>query len=153
MSIRSQLDFKPIVLARRSALLSLTNNTVQTLSYDVEVLDFYNTWNGSVFTTPSTGTYCLEVNSYFSSTAGTVTAVDFFHVLLVNGSSSISSRFGNRLIYAGSIANCHLTAAIPALSLTAGDTVSVQASVSFTGSTAVSVPSGTYTSLAISCLT
>lgn len=149
-NIRSARVFTPIVIARRSATLALVNATSNNIVFDVEDLDVYNSWNGTTFTAPVAGLYKFDLMVFIQAT-GTMTAVDIFSDITINGASATTNRFGDR--FSGSTpANAHISPTLPTISLSASDAVIFRVTPSFTGSTAVSIPVSTYTSLVINLL-
>lgn len=149
MSIRTSLDFKPVVIARRATSLTLTLAAFNPLVFDTEDLDLYGAWNGTTFTVPTTGSYTAAVTAYFAIT-GTVSALDTYTDYTVNGAGS--NRFGNRLIGSASASTCYISSMLPVASWTVGEAIVFRQWLSFSGGTAISIPAGTPTSVTISRL-
>jgi hypothetical protein len=141
----------PIVQARRVTALTLTNNTTQSIVFDQEDYDIYNVWNGTTFTAPVAGRYKFEVNLQTLS-VGTITANDMILVLSVNGSAVAANRFGARASASSASTTWHTSGCVPVISLAANDAIIFQAFINATGSTSLSIPANSTTSLLISLL-
>ncbi len=151
MTIRTVQNFHPVVIARRSASLTLTNASTNNLVFDIEALDLYNCWNGTTFTTPVAGLYKFDANVNISF-AGSLTSNDIFLILSVNGSAPAGNRFGARFLDNTSIGSTNISGCIPAVSLSVSDAVIIQLFISATGASSVSIPVSSVTSLLISFL-
>lgn len=148
-SIRTKQEYSPVLIARRNAAQTLTNGVANTLSFDTEILDIFNAWDGTTWTVPALGIYSLELSGNFIST-GTVTAIDVSVDLALNSSASTNRRFGNRLVYDTAITPVSFSATVPVVAgLAVGNAVTIRATVNFTGATTVTW-GGTYCSLCIS---
>lgn len=134
-SIRTLLGLAvPVVIARRDTDLTIPNSVAATtdISFNSEVLDLYNAWDGTSFVVSKAGIYSINVNCQFSGSGGTITASD--HFILIRLNSTIYN--AQRILYASATPNAYLSVnfPIPAF-LNVGDVLKIQVASIFSGAT------------------
>jgi len=134
MSIQTIKPFYPIVLARRSAQFSLTNNLYTNVVWDTKDLDIYNTWDGTTYTTPITGLYRFAA-LYRVLGSGVTGSVDIQTGYSVNG--VVVGTF--RLSYPTAIATAFLSFVAPNVMLQKNDLIAFGLLANFSGATAVTL--------------